>query len=758
MRKCKLKKGLAWILACALFMGMTSVNTQAKEQKNSEIVLLTANVTSGGSATGGAATIEPTAEPKEIVTVTPFSGLWKYYGQKRTFIRDVHYAVSDEKDLPDGVTLTISSETAGKQQFVLKDERSSDEKQKISYQLAKNAPVYEIRAYHTNAVAKTEKDTINIADRTGLTDDKVEIEAPAGYRISSQASVDANWADTMSVTLTEGKNEIAYYLASKQADATKNAIDTTKKTITIVADFTAPQITSVSGFDSDTDTTSSGLITGNEPGKFYYVVLPKSLGEEAEKESGGMTTKFILSRVTSHYGIVGYGRVDGVKASDFSFNGLAAETEYVIYSFMTDDAESFESVLDETGGAEEDDLEADDDEDDDEEDDSDDDGTYELDAIRKFAANVKEEDDVTTIDGAAAIKGAAGLTYKVTKEDIGYRLICQVKAKKYSGYLAGQTTTYVPKLIPEIPKVTLGSFVYSNKKKLSSIRLPERFSWVDSTIVPVYGNSGYRAKYVPENTAMYRTVIIRVKVPVKKKALTKKMIRLKKKYAYEGKAIKGNETVKDGKEVLDSGKDYKASYQNNKNLGKATITIKGIGNYKGTKKVSYTIVKRSVRSATCHYKKTRSYTGRWVKPNVTLKVGKVKLKKNRDYTLVYRNNLQIGKASVVIRGMGNFTGKKTITFKIVPQTPKIQKLKKNKKSFVITYSSGKMVHGYQMEVSTASSFAAKKTQKYILNGNRFEAFGLKKGTYYIRVKAYYSKKGKRYESGYTSKRKIKIKK
>lgn len=758
MRKCKLKKGLAWILACALFMGMTPVNTQAKEQKNSEIVLLTANVTSGGSATGGAATIEPTAEPKEIVTVTPFSGLWKYYGQKRTFIRDVHYAVSDEKDLPDGVTLTISSETAGKQQFVLKDERSSDEKQKISYQLAKNAPAYEIRAYHTNAVAKTEKDTINIADRTGLTDDKVEIEAPAGYRISSQASVDANWADTMSVTLTEGKNEIAYYLASKQADATKNAIDTTKKTITIVADFTAPQITSVSGFDSDTDTTSFGLITGNEPGKFYYVVLPKALGEEAEKESGGMTTKFILSRVTSHYGIVGYGRVDGVKASDFSFNGLAAETEYVIYSFMTDDAESFESVLDETGGAEEDDLEADDDEDDDEEDDSDDDGTYELDAIHKFAANVKEEDDVTTIDGAAAIKGATGLTYKVTKEDIGYRLICQVKAKKYSGYLAGQTTTYVPKLIPEIPKVTLGSFVYSNKKKLSSIRLPERFSWVDSTIVPVYGNSGYRAKYVPENTAMYRTVIIRVKVPVKKKALTKKMIRLKKKYAYEGKAIKGNETVKDGKEVLDSGKDYKASYQNNKNLGKATITIKGIGNYKGTKKVSYTIVKRSVRSVTCHYKKTRSYTGRWVKPNVTLKVGKVKLKKNRDYTLVYRNNLQIGKASVVIRGMGNFTGKKTITFKIVPQTPKIQKLKKNKKSFVITYSSGKMVHGYRMEVSTASSFAAKKTQKYILNGNRFEACGLKKGTYYIRVKAYYSKKGKRYESGYTSKRKIKIKK
>ena len=69
MRKRKLKKGLAWILACALFMGMTPVNTQAKEQKNSEIVLFNANVASGGSVTGGAATIEPTAEPKEIVTI-----------------------------------------------------------------------------------------------------------------------------------------------------------------------------------------------------------------------------------------------------------------------------------------------------------------------------------------------------------------------------------------------------------------------------------------------------------------------------------------------------------------------------------------------------------------------------------------------------------------------------------------------------------------------------------------------------------------
>ncbi len=99
---------------------------------------------------------------------------------------------------------------------------------------------------------------------------------------------------------------------------------------------------------------------------------------------------------------------------------------------MTDDAESFESVLDETGGAEEDDLEADDD------------GTYELDAIRKFAANVKEEDDVTTIDGAAAIKRSNRAylqsdkrRYRISFNLPGeskeiFRLSCEICAGKYS--------------------------------------------------------------------------------------------------------------------------------------------------------------------------------------------------------------------------------------------------------------------------------------------------------------------------------------
>ena len=58
------------------------------------------------------------------------------------------------------------------------------------------------------------------------------------------------------------------------------------------------------------------------------------------------------------------------------------------------------------------------------------------------------------------------------------------------------------------------------------------------------------------------------------------------------------------------------------------------------------------------------YTGKAVKPTVTLTDGKYKLKKGVDYTVTYKNNKKKGTASVIITGKGIYTGKKTIEFKI----------------------------------------------------------------------------------------------
>ncbi len=763
------------------------------------------------------------AEETNAIIVTPFAGQWKYYGQQRKFVQDVHYSVSNDEELPAGVSLAIESEETGKQAFVLRDEREADQKDPV-YKLADKAPEYEIRAFHADAQADVPEEMVNLADRAELTDDKFVINAPVGYKISSAIGEDAVWGKEISVTLTEGTNTVTYYLASNQDNDTKKAIDQTPKTLTIKADWTSPVVNSVTGGDDSTDVSAGGQITGSESGKFYYVVLPKCVAEEEEAKAAsgaaaGITTTYIQNRVTSHYGIVGYGRLDGTKATSFSFSGLTAETEYVIYTYIEDDAgnvsavsksvpfgtdrialtgdveiagnvavgqtltakpnlnsvdagelsyqwyritnkedaASLDAVWDETGGAEEDDLEAEDDGEDeeDEEDEENEDDTYELDRVHKFA----ESEEEIIIDGdARLIKGADKSTYQVTKEDIGSRLICQVTAKNYSGYVAGESNTFVPKLIPELTLPVLSGAVYSPARKLSSITLPQRWSWVDNTIVPVYGNSGYRAKYIPEDTSVYRTVIVRIKVPVQKKFLTRKMIHLKKTYSYTGKAIKDNFSLEDGDETLESGKDYKATYRKNKKLGKAMVTIRGIGNYKGTKKVSYRIVKRSVKSLTCHYQGTKVYTGKPRTAGIVLKNGSVKLVKNRDYTVKYRNNIQIGKASAVIQGKGNYKGKRTIKFEIVPSKPKIVKMTKKKKSFRLQFSGKKQIKGYIVYVSTSSSFAKKKTQEYTTTGNRFGMQGLAKGTYYVRIKGYGVKKGKSYKSSYSKMRKIKIKK
>lgn len=760
------------------------------------------------------------------VIVTPFMGQWKYYGQERELIQDIHYGVSNDEELPDGVSLEIASDEAGKQAYVLEDTR---ETKTPAYILADNGATYEIKEYKTTAKATAQESVINISDRNELTDDTTVVTAPEGYKISQSIASDAVWKDELNVILTDGINKIEYYLVSNLNDNTKKAIDTTKKVISIQTDWTAPEVVTLTG-SGDGDVSAEGQIMGSEPGMFYYVVLPKTVAEEEEGKdndinnaTGGITNGYIENRVASHYGIVGYGRVDGAKPTDFSIDGLVAETEYVLYAYIKDDAgnvspvkkseifttdkmlltgevivegtvnvnqiltakadldsvspgelsyqwyrvknaedaEAFEEDLDETGGAQEDDLEAEDDDDadeeeDDDEDDDGDDDTYELDCVHALATDLGEDNSVT-VDGATLISSATAATYKVTKEDIGYRLICQVKAKNYSGYVAGCSTTYVPKLIPTITLPVISSAVYSPTRKLSSIRLPEHFTWVDSSIVPVYGNSGYRVKYVPENTAIYRTVIVRVKVPVSKKTITKKMIKGKKKYAFTGKSIKNNITVKDGSKKLKKDKDYKVLYKNNKKIGKATVTIKGIGNYRGTKKVKYNIVKCSVKSLTYRYKKTKVYTGKTLTASVTVKNDSVKLIKNKDYTIVYRNNVALGTATVTIKGKGNYKGKKILHFQIVPSKPKITKVTKKSTSFRLQLSSEKVATGYYIYVSETKTFSKKKTQRYLITGNRFGMQGLVKGTYYVRVKCYGIKKGNVYKSSYSKVRKIKIK-
>ena len=58
-------------------------------------------------------------------------------------------------------------------------------------------------------------------------------------------------------------------------------------------------------------------------------------------------------------------------------------------------------------------------------------------------------------------------------------------------------------------------------------------------------------------------------------------------------------------------------------------------------------------------------TGKAICPKVKVKKSGVTLKKKKDYLVSYKKNKKKGNATVVIMGIGNYSGTKKIKFKIV---------------------------------------------------------------------------------------------
>ena len=143
---------------------------------------------------------------------------------------------------------------------------------------------------------------------------------------------------------------------------------------------------------------------------------------------------------------------------------------------------------------------------------------------------------------------------------------------------------------------------------------------------------------------------------------------------YTGKALKPGVTVTavvNGETVtLKKTRDYSVTYKDNVNAGTATVTVKGKGNFKGILTQTFKINPLKLSNATATLAKTTmTYTGKALKPKETVKMkvggSTVTLVKGTDYTVTYKNNKDVGTATVTVKGKGNFTGTLTLTFEIV---------------------------------------------------------------------------------------------
>ena len=116
---------------------------------------------------------------------------------------------------------------------------------------------------------------------------------------------------------------------------------------------------------------------------------------------------------------------------------------------------------------------------------------------------------------------------------------------------------------------------------------------------------------------------------------------------------------------LTEGTDYNLKITNATNVGTATITVTGKGQYLGTKTRTFKVVKADMANVKItKLDETYAHTGSAVKPEPVLKYKSMTLKKGTDYTISYSNNTNIGTASLTITGKGNFKGSVTKKFKI----------------------------------------------------------------------------------------------
>ncbi len=101
--------------------------------------------------------------------------------------------------------------------------------------------------------------------------------------------------------------------------------------------------------------------------------------------------------------------------------------------------------------------------------------------------------------------------------------------------------------------------------------------------------------------------------------------------------------------------------------GTAKAILKGKGNFTGTLTMEFYIIKCPVTAISAKLSfSTATYSGKAIKPAVTVTNGDVTLIKGKDYTLEYSDNVNAGTGKVIITGKGYYYDSVTLTFTISP--------------------------------------------------------------------------------------------
>ena len=130
------------------------------------------------------------------------------------------------------------------------------------------------------------------------------------------------------------------------------------------------------------------------------------------------------------------------------------------------------------------------------------------------------------------------------------------------------------------------------------------------------------------------------------------------------------------------------------------------------------------------------YTGKAIKPAVTVEYDGVKLKKGTDYTVTYKNNKKVGTASVTITGKGNYSGKQTVKFTITPKAVSGFTVTRGTSRNALKWNAVTGATGYEIEIDkytssdgywfsydkTVTKTSKKAAYNHKISANRYVAF------------------------------------
>ena len=133
---------------------------------------------------------------------------------------------------------------------------------------------------------------------------------------------------------------------------------------------------------------------------------------------------------------------------------------------------------------------------------------------------------------------------------------------------------------------------------------------------------------------------------------------------YTGSPCVQGVSVKDSEAKL-TFDDISVTYENNINVGTATIIYTGKNNYTGEIRKNFKITEASITDDMIANIPSVTYNTKAHTPDVTVTFEGSTLKAGKDYDVAYTNNINAGTATVTVTGKGNFTGTASKDFAIV---------------------------------------------------------------------------------------------